>query len=178
MNKQVLALATIGAAVLSAFGAAATPASAARVAACKQWSVSGSWSTSQTNAYHVAFRFAQTGTSFPGTATLPPQEASAGGFVSRTGKVTGTMRGSHLVLKTVWQKTTGRAVGQYMGTVSKGKGKGDGLGTRHHESGCPGPRGRLDWHGPDAMRPRRLIRSYSLAVLLLPRPTKSVRGAA
>lgn len=126
MNKQVLALAMLGAVVLLPFGAIATPASAARVAPCKQWSVSGSWSTSQSNDYHVGFRFAQTGTTFTGTATLPPQEASAGGFVSRTGKVTGTMRGSHLVLKTVWQKTTGRAVGQYMGTVSKGKVTGSG----------------------------------------------------
>ena len=155
MKKQVLAFATIGAVVLFPFGAIATPANAARVAPCKQWSVSGSWATSQSNDYHVGFRFAQTGTTFTGTATLPALEASAGGFVARTGKVTGTMRGSHLVLKTVWQKTTGRAVGQYMGTVSSGR-QGDRLGARHHESQCPRTLGGLDRNRSSPMCPRRL----------------------
>jgi hypothetical protein len=148
-REQILALAAFGAITLLSLGAATTPArAAARVAVCKQWNVSGSWSTTQSNNYHVAFRFAQTGTTFTGTATLPAGEATAGGFASRTGKVTGTVRGSHLILKTVWTKTTGRAVGQYMGVVSHGKVTGSGHDITNPSA--PGP--SVSWSGKGPAR--------------------------
>jgi hypothetical protein len=153
MRTQIVALGALGAIALLPLGATATPARASsRAAACKQWNVSGSWSTTQSNNYHVAFRFAQTGTTFTGTSTLPAAEATAGGFVSPTGKVTGTLKGSHLVLKTVWTKTTGRAVGQYMGKVTKGKVTGSGHDVTN--PAAPGP--TFSWSGKG---PTRCVRS-------------------
>jgi hypothetical protein len=95
---------------------------------CKQWSVSGTWATFQTNDYHIAFRFIQKGTAVTGVATLPAAEATRFGFTGNTGKFKGTLKGSHLIVRVHWpRKTTGQfLVGQYMGTVSKTAIKGTG----------------------------------------------------
>lgn len=97
------------------------------VAGCKQWNVSGTWSTSQGNNYHVTFHFVQTGTTFKGTGTLTAQERAAAGYTAAPGKVKGTLKGSHLVLTGTWIRTSGAPVsGRYVGTVSKGAVKGSG----------------------------------------------------
>jgi hypothetical protein len=105
-------------------------ASGARKAsiACKQWNVSGTWATFQTNNYHISFRFLQKGTAVTGVATLPKAEATRFGFVANTGKFRGTLKGSHLSVRVHWPRTTAGAllVAQYVGTVSKTAIKGTG----------------------------------------------------
>jgi hypothetical protein len=90
-------------------------------AVCKQWSVGGTWATYQTNDYHISFHFIQKGTVVTGVATLPKAEATRFGFVANAGKFKGTLKGSHLVVRVHWPRTTAGAllVAQYMGTVSK-----------------------------------------------------------
>jgi hypothetical protein len=110
--------------------AAAGSAFGARKAAvtCKQWSVSGTWATYQTNDYHISFRFIQKGTAVTGVATLPAAEATRFGFTGNAGKFKGTLKGGHLIVRVHWPRTTAGEllVAQYMGTVSKTAIKGSG----------------------------------------------------
>ncbi len=89
--------------------------------ACRQWNITGAWATSQANNFHVTFHFKQTGTTLAGTATLPAAEAASLGYA--TGKLTGTVKGSHLALTMTWKNGPTAA---YIATVSKGALKGSG----------------------------------------------------
>jgi hypothetical protein len=127
MRKQTLALTVFCAIALFPVGAVAAGLHAApKVAQCKQWNVSGAWATHQSNNFHVAFHFTQTGTTFTGTATVSSAEQTQAGYTSPTASVTGTLKGSHLALRTVWLSPAGKVVGAYKGTVSKGTVKGSG----------------------------------------------------
>ena len=125
--------------------AVAGSASGARKAStvCKQWSVSGTWATYQTNDYHIAFRFSQKGTAVTGVATLPRAEATRFGFTANVGKFKGTLKGSHLSVRVHWPRTTTGAllVAQYVGTVSKNAIKGTG-----HDITTPGA-ATIAWTG-------------------------------
>jgi hypothetical protein len=127
MRKQTLALTVFCASALFPVGAVAAGLHAAPKAAhCKQWNVTGTWATHQANNFHIAFQFRQTGTTFTGTASLSSAEEKRAGYTSPTAPVTGTLKGSHLALKTVWQTPAGKIVGAYKGTVSKGTVTGSG----------------------------------------------------
>jgi hypothetical protein len=121
------ALALVAGIVWLAVAGSAAGAQKAGVA-CKQWSVTGTWATYQTNDYHISFRFSQKGTAVTGVATLPAAEATRFGFTANAGKFKGTLKGSHLSVRVHWPRTTtGKLlVAQYVGTVSKKAIKGTG----------------------------------------------------
>jgi hypothetical protein len=95
--------------------------------ACK-WNVTGTWTTTQGNDYHVTFRLKQSGTVLSGQGVLTAAEQAKAGYTTRAGNLTGSVKGSHLVLRVSWKVTaTGQVrTGQYMGTLSKGKVVGSG----------------------------------------------------
>jgi hypothetical protein len=85
---------------------------------CVQYDATGSWQTSQGNAYHPIFTFQQSGTSLSGSATLPGDEASRAGYASNTGGVSGSLNGSRLDVTVSWQKADGgSSSGRYTATV-------------------------------------------------------------
>jgi hypothetical protein len=121
----VIASAAFSAIVLPAGVAAAKAGpsihslAAARAAGCVQWNVAGSWTSMQSNGYHVTFHLKQHGIKLSGTSINPAREAAGLGYT--TGTVTGTVKGHHLNLVTHWQKSTLTGVlniGNYYGTVS------------------------------------------------------------
>jgi hypothetical protein len=99
-------------------GAAAASVHASVV--CKQWNISGRWTSAASNNYHVTFTFAQKGKKLHGVATNPPAEAAIAGYAS--GRFTGTLKGSHVNFIVVWSRSTVDHIvhrGDYYGTVSK-----------------------------------------------------------
>jgi hypothetical protein len=112
----VTSLLTLGAASVQAH----TSTTAAALAKCAQWNVTGTWRSSATNNFHVAFRFAQKGTHVTGAATIPPAEATIVGYA--TGTLTGTVKGSHLRIVVIWAPRASDHVqlhAVYTGTVVK-----------------------------------------------------------
>jgi hypothetical protein len=129
-RKRLLAMTAIALLTLLPVGAvsAAEAHVAVGAASCKQWNVSGAWATSQSNNFHVAFHFTQTRTTLGGTATLNPYEQAAAQYTTPSTRVTGTLKGSHLVVKISWRRTSGQvSTGRYTGTVSKGAVRGSDL---------------------------------------------------
>ena len=113
------ALVALGGAVVLPIGAAA--ASAHPSAACKQWNITGTWTSAASNNYHVTFAFVQKGTKLRGVASTPPAEAAIIGYTK--GPLTGTLKGSHVNIVVVWTRSTLDHVvhrGNYYGRVSKG----------------------------------------------------------
>jgi hypothetical protein len=113
----------IGTVVGLVLGAATVFAQVANAAAnsCQHWNVTGSWPSAQSNNYHVTFQLKQVGTKVTGTATNPPGEAASLGY--KTGTITGTVKGSHVVLTVHWEKSsiTGVSnIGRYPGTITSG----------------------------------------------------------
>jgi hypothetical protein len=92
------------------------------VPACARWSVSGTWTTHQSNLTEpVTFKFDQSGTSLKGTAVV--------GKVSENflGKLTGSVETDKLVAVVTWNQVAsdGRVLkGRYVGTLSRGHIKG------------------------------------------------------
>ena len=127
MCKRTLALTVFCAIALFPVSAVAAGHQAATKAAqCKQWNVSGTWATHQSNNFHVAFYFKQTGMTFTGKATISAAEQTQAGYTSPTASLTGTLKGTRLALRSVWLTPTGKIIGAYKGTVSKGTIKGSG----------------------------------------------------
>jgi hypothetical protein len=126
MRLNTLGRAMLGVAVLVAItaatvlpvGAAAAPARSS--AACRQWNITGRWTSAATNNYHVTFAFIQKGRKLRGIATNPPAEAAIAGYAK--GKFTGTLKGSHVNFVVVWSRSTVNHIvhrGDYYGTVSR-----------------------------------------------------------
>jgi hypothetical protein len=87
--------------------------------ACRQWNISGRWTSAASNNYHVTFAFIQRGQKLHGVATNPPAEATIAGYAK--GKLTGTLKGSHVNFVVVWSRSTVDHIihhGDYYGTVS------------------------------------------------------------
>jgi hypothetical protein len=111
-----------GIAVLAALGTVALTGHdrVALAQTCVQYDATGTWQTSQGNAYHPTFSFSQSGTSMSGSATLPADEATRAGFASNTGGVTGSLRGDRLDVTVSWQKADGGGVsGRYTASVEQ-----------------------------------------------------------
>ncbi|MBA3843590.1 MAG: hypothetical protein H0X39_13445 [Actinobacteria bacterium] len=107
----------------------ATGAGTARPAhaQCAQWNISGTWVTSQGNNYHVTFRFSQNKTVIGGVSSLSRKEQAAATYTTPTSKIVGTLKGSHLVVKIRYTKTSGVTLtGLYIGTITHGSLKGTG----------------------------------------------------
>jgi hypothetical protein len=99
-----------------------------KLAVCKQWRVTGRWTSGQSNAAQLTFIIHQVGTRLSGTSTVSPGEAARVGF--RTGVLTGTMKGDLFVIVTHWTKSTTDGIshiGKYYGVVSKGHIEGHGV---------------------------------------------------
>ena len=112
---------------------------------CQHWNVTGSWPSAQSNNYHVTFQLKQVGTKVTGTATNPPSEAAKLGY--KTDPITGTVKGSNIVLTVHWEKSsiTGIShIGHYPGTITSGHIAGN------HASDLAAPGPTVSWtaHGP------------------------------
>jgi hypothetical protein len=113
----VIVLAALAGAILPMNAAAASAHSSI---ACRQWNISGRWTSAASNNYHVTFTFIQKGQRLHGVATNPPAEAAIAGYAK--GKFTGTLKGSHVNFVVVWTRSTVNHIvhrGDYYGTVSK-----------------------------------------------------------
>jgi hypothetical protein len=102
--------------MISPFASAAAPH---RTAVCKQWSITGTWTSGQTNRDRVTYRFTQKGTNLTGTGTLSPEAGVVAGF--RNGKLSGTVKGGHVHYIVVWEQSSLDGLvhrGLYVGTVS------------------------------------------------------------
>lgn len=96
-------------------------------AQCAQWNISGTWATRQGNNYHVTFRFSQNKTVIGGVSSLSPKEQAAASYTKPTSKIVGTLKGSHLVVRIRYTRTSGVTLtGLYIGTVTHGALKGTG----------------------------------------------------
>jgi hypothetical protein len=112
---------------------------------CEHWNVTGSWPSEQSNNYHVTFQLKQVGTKVTGTAVNPPSEAATLGY--KTGPITGTVKGSHIVLTVRWMKSsvTGLThIGHYPGTITSGHIAGNAA----SDLAFPGPTVSWAAHGP------------------------------
>jgi len=137
----------VGALVGLVLGAATASAQAtdSTAKACQRWNVTGTWPSAQTNNYHVTFQLKQVGTKVSGTAINPPGEAARLGY--KTGPISGTVMGSHIVLTVHWQKssTDGIAhIGRYPGTITSGHIAGN----HATDLAIPGPHVAWTAHGP------------------------------
>lgn len=108
--------------ISGALSASVLPAAASAHSSvvCKQWNISGRWTSAASNNYHVTFTFVQKGKKLHGVATNPPAEAAIAGYAK--GKFTGTLKGSHVNFIVVWSRSTVNHIvhrGDYYGTVSK-----------------------------------------------------------
>jgi len=95
-TQRIVPVALGAVALLAPTAGGASARTVTGAAPCTQWNVTGTWSTSQANNFHVTFRFKQIGTKLTGTAILPAGEAASLGY--STGKFTGTVKGKHLSL--------------------------------------------------------------------------------
>ena len=88
----------------------------------------GSWTTVQSNVYHVTWHFTQKGTAITGTAILPAQDAAQGNYTGTVGHVTGSIKNSRLDVTVTWPPHTDGKIshGRYVGTVSEASGSGSG----------------------------------------------------
>jgi hypothetical protein len=116
------ALALVASLVLAVPGAVAA-------AACEQWDVTGTWSTTQGNGYNPAFTFNQSTPSLSGSATLSAGEAQRAGYTGTTGSVSGTITGARLDVVVTWPPKENGSVdrGRYTGIVIAGSSPGSGL---------------------------------------------------
>jgi hypothetical protein len=114
MQRSIRSLVAPGLLALAVLAAGVPVGGAADgIASCKQWNVTGTWSTNQGNGFHVTFVFKQSGTTLTGKGILPQSEAASLGY--STGIVKGTVKGSRLSLTVAWVKGP---VGQYVATVT------------------------------------------------------------
>ena len=112
---------------------------------CQHWNVTGRWASAQSNNYHVTFQLKQVGTKVTGTATNPPGEAASLGY--KTGPITGTVKGSQIVLTVHWQKSSVTGIthiGRYPGTITSGHIAGN----HATDLAFPGPHVSWTAHGP------------------------------
>ena len=119
-RSSVLLVGTLVGLVLAA-GTASAQVTNSAAKTCQHWTVTGRWALAQSNNYHGTIQLKQVGTKVTGTATNPPSEAATLGF--KTGKINGTVKGSHVVLTVHWQKSsiTGISdIGRYPGTITSG----------------------------------------------------------
>jgi hypothetical protein len=100
---------------------------------CAQWSVAGSWTTTQNGNLPVYFNFSQSGTTVTGTASAPTTSLP-------TGTVSGTLIGNQLNIVVTWTATV---QGAYSGTVTTGQILNNG---QSHQVGAP-PSSSVSWSG-------------------------------
>jgi hypothetical protein len=146
--SALLVCALVGPVLGAATASAEATSSAAKT--CQHWNVTGSWPSAQSNNYHVTFQLKQVGTKVTGTATNPPGEAAKLGY--RTGPITGTVKGSHVLLTVHWEKSslTGIShIGRYPGTITRSHIAGN------HASDLAAPGPTVSWaaHGPTRCTP-------------------------
>jgi hypothetical protein len=116
-------------------------------AQCAQWNISGTWTTSQGNNFHVTFRFSQNKTVIGGVSSLSPKEQAAASYTKPTSKIVGTLKGSHLVVRIRYTRTSGATLtGLYIGTIRHGALTGTG-----HDVTTPGA-APVSWVGKGPTR--------------------------
>jgi hypothetical protein len=133
----------VGLVLVAATASAQVTDSAAK--ACQHWNVTGRWASAQSNNYKGTFQLKQVGSKVTGTATNPASEAASLGF--KTGKINGTVKGSHVVLTVHWEKSsiTGISdIGHYPGTITSGHMAGNDA----SDLAVPGPHVAWTAHGP------------------------------
>jgi hypothetical protein len=130
---------------------AARDAGDSAAATCGQLNVTGKWTTVQSNVYRVTWSFTQSGTKITGTATLPPGDATRGGYTGRVGRVTGTLVGARLSVVVQWPPRTDGSVvrGKYVGTVVEA-GAGRGRVGNGQAWDLANPSARASWTGTGA----------------------------
>jgi hypothetical protein len=141
---SVLLVATLVGLVLGAATASARVSNSA-AKTCQHWNVTGRWPSAQSNNYHVTFQLKQVGTKVTGTATNPPSEAASLGY--KTGPITGTVKGSQIVLTVHWEKSSSTGIshiGRYPGTITSGHM----AGPHATDLAIPGPLVSWTAHGP------------------------------
>ena len=129
-------------------GVGAIQTAAAESPACTQWDVSGTWETSQSNAYTPEFVFQQQGTAVTGTATIPPDQQARSNDSGPTGQVQGTLAGDQLKVTVTWPPRVRDGVvvqGIYMATVVSG-------GIQNGSAVDPGSGASVTWQGSGASR--------------------------
>jgi len=126
--------------------------SAATGANCAQLNVTGTWTTIQSNVYHVTWHFTQKGTAITGTAVLPAEDAANGGYTGTVGHVTGSIKGSHLDVTVTWPPHTDGKIshGRYAGTVTEGPGSRGGHVTDGQAWDLVNPSTKASWTGSGA----------------------------
>jgi hypothetical protein len=103
------------------------PTATATATTCRQWDVSGTWTTAHSdNSYHPTFTLQQNGTSITGTATLPSGEQANAQYIG-PGSVTGSMKGDQLDVVVTWPRRNMSVQGRYFGTVTQGRVSGMGV---------------------------------------------------
>jgi hypothetical protein len=91
------------------------------------WQVAGDWIITQVNNYHPMFAITQNGTNLTGTASLPEDEATRGGYTGTDGQGEGTVNGNTFTFVVTWApQTDGKVIsGTYTGVISEGRIDGD-----------------------------------------------------
>ncbi len=87
--------------------------------ACRQWNVTGTWESGQSNVNRVTYRFVQKHTRLSGVGKLSAADAAGAGFQS--GTLSGTVKGTHIRFVVVWQRSSHDGLvhrGLYTGVVS------------------------------------------------------------
>ena len=87
------------------------------------WQVAGKWNVTQANGFHPTFEITQTGTTLSGTATLPTNEVTLGGYVCESGTGTGSVDGNVFTYIVSCPPTADGQVisGTYTGMITEGR---------------------------------------------------------
>lgn len=164
------AVAALGFTVL--VGGVGVQTAAAQSPACTQWDVSGTWATSQSNAYTPEFVFQQQGTAVTGTATIPPDQEARANYSGPTGQVQGALAGDQLKVTVTWPPRVRDGVvvqGVYMATVVSG-------GIQNGSAVDPGSGASVTWQGSGAPRCVTFASTPSSAPSTM--PSEAPAGAA
>ena len=111
---------------------------------CPQYTVSGTWQTSQSNNYHLTFTFNQSGTTITGTARFSTDEGARAGYGGAlSAPLSGTLVGNRLdfVVNAPPKRDGTLSRGHYTGTVTDGSASG----TARDDSVANGP--TITWSG-------------------------------
>jgi hypothetical protein len=87
------------------------------------WQVAGTWNVTQANGFHPTFVITQTGTTLGGTATLPPNEVTLGGYACESGTGAGSVDVNIFTYIVTCPPTADGQVisGTYTGVITEGR---------------------------------------------------------
>jgi hypothetical protein len=87
------------------------------------WQVAGTWNVTQANGFHPIFVITQSDTTLSGTATLPPNEVTLGGYVCESGTGTGSVDGNVFTyIVSCPPAANGQVIsGTYTGMITEGR---------------------------------------------------------